>query len=67
MYVSNESYGYLSEKFWEDAAFNTIWNLTVINSEHVIRQIQREEHMDLKEQLQRVIDLELWDEDDEIA
>ena len=36
------------------------------NSEHVIRQIVREENMDFNAQLQRVIDLELWNEDDEI-
>jgi hypothetical protein len=66
MYVSNESYSELSQKLWEDTAFNTIWNLTAINSEHVIRQIEREENMDFNAQLQRVIDLELWDEDDEI-
>lgn len=64
MYVSNESYEYLSQKFWEDAAFNTIWNLVANNSEHVIRQIQREEHMDFKEQLQRVVNFELWDDDE---
>lgn len=66
MYVSKDAYEQLSKKLWEDAAFKTIWNLTAINSEHVIRQIEREENMDFNEQLQRVIDLELWDEDDEI-
>ena len=66
MFVSNKAYSELSQKIWEDATFNTIWNLVANNSEHVIRQIQREEDMDFKEQLQRVIDLELWDEDDEI-
>lgn len=66
MYVSNESYEQLSNKIWETSAFNTIWTLTAINSEHVIRQIVREENMDFNAQLQRVIDLELWNEDDEI-
>lgn len=66
MFVSNEAYEYLSQKLWEDATFNTIWKLAANNSENVIRQIEREENMDFNEQLQRVIDLELWDEDDEI-
>ena len=66
MFVSNKSYEYLSKKLWEDATFNTIWTLAANNSENVIRQIEREENMDFNEQLQRVIDLELWDEDDEI-
>lgn len=66
MFVSNEAFDHLSEKLWEKSALNTIWNLAANNSEHVIRQIEREEHMDFNKQLQRVIDLELWDEDDEI-
>jgi len=66
MYVSNEAFDQLSQKLWEDSAFNTIWNLVANNSEHVIRQIQREEHMDFNKQLQRVVNLQLWDEDDEI-